>query len=85
MSPYRILELPPIIQRKIESEQWLLSENLIDRRFELDYPIEKMATIADVEMDIYLKLEYFDIDIPVAVYVKALHNLDTYILIKYDL
>lgn len=85
MSPYRILELPPIIQRKIESEQWLLSETLIDRRFELDYPIEKMAKIADVEMDIYLKLEYCDIDIPVEDYVKALHNLDTYILIKYDL
>lgn len=71
----------PKIREKIKSEQFRLSDILLDERIELGLSFEEIAEIAGFEKDEYIKLEYGNVDIPVSDYKRAIKNIGKY---KYE-
>lgn len=68
----------PRIKEKIESEQFNLSNTLINKRIELGLEFPKIAKIAGFTNNEYIKLEYGDIDVPIKDFNKAIKNINSW-------
>ena len=71
----------PSIREKTKTEQFELSEKLMDKRYELGLSLREMSSITGETPVGYMRLEYGDVDIPIKYYKKALNNLYLYELI----
>lgn len=68
----------PRIQEKLSSEQFKLSEILLDKRYDLNLNFAKVAEIVGLSTDEYIKYEYGSPDIPVDDYHKAIKKIEKY-------
>ena len=68
------LELPEL-RRIISTEQFKLSEELMDLRFELSFSEQNMAQIIDISLQEYLQMEFAMEDIPIEKYRTALEKV----------
>ena len=73
------LELPEL-KRIISTEQFKLSEELMDLRFELSFSEEEMAQIIDISLQEYLQMEFAMEDISIEKYRTALEKVRKYII-----
>ena len=71
----------PAVKEKFTTEQFKLSEKLMDKRYELGLNLREMSAITGETPVGYMRLEYGDVDIPIKYYKKALNNLYLYELI----
>lgn len=65
----------PRIKEKIDSEQFDLSNILINKRVSLDLEFTEIAKIAGFTNNEYIKMEYGDIDVPIKDFNKAIDNI----------
>ena len=75
------LELPEL-KRIISTEQFKLSEELMDLRFELSFSEQEMAQIIDISLQEYLQMEFAMEDIPIEKYRTALEKVREYTIQK---
>lgn len=68
----------PNIQKKISSEQFKLSEILLDKRYDLNLSFEQISEVVGLNEDEYIKYEYGSTDIPVDDYHKAIKKIKEY-------
>lgn len=68
----------PKIKEKLSSEQFKLSEILLDKRYELNLSFAKISEIVGLSKDEYIKYEYGNTDIPVEDYYRAIKRIETY-------
>lgn len=68
----------PKIKEKISSEQFKLSEILLDKRYELNLSFAKISNIVGLTEDEYIKYEYGNTQIPVEDYHKAIAKIEEY-------
>ena len=71
----------PVIKEKLTTEQFKISEKLMEKRYELGLSLREMSAITGETPVGYMRLEYGDIDIPIKYYKKALNNLYLYELV----
>lgn len=76
------LELPEL-RRIISTEQFKLSEELMDLRFELSFSEQEMAQIIDISLQEYLQMEFAMEDIPIEKYRTALEKVRKYTIQKH--
>lgn len=62
----------------MQTEQFELSEILMDKRFELSLEFEEIAEIAGFSPQEYIELEYGESNIPIESYRQAIRNIDSY-------
>ena len=77
------LELPEL-RRIISTEQFKLSEELMDLRFELSFSEQDMAQIIDISLQEYLQMEFAMEDIPIEKYRTALEKVRKYTIQKHS-
>ena len=77
------LDLPEL-KRIISTEQFKLSEELMDLRFELSFSEQEMAQIIDIPLQEYLQMEFAMEDIPIEKYRTALEKARKYIIQKHN-
>ena len=68
----------PELKRIISTEQFKLSEELMDLRFELSFSEQEMAQIIDISLQEYLQMEFAMEDIPIENYRTALEKVREY-------
>lgn len=66
------------VQKKMQTEQFALSEILLDKRFGLSLDFEKIAEIAGFSPQEYIDLEYGEPTIPIESYRQAIEKIDEY-------
>ena len=66
------------VKGKLNSEQFRLSEIIMDKRFELDLSIDEMAEIIKETLEEYLNLEYGEVNIPIEKFRKAIKAINLY-------
>ena len=66
------------VVNKMQTEQFELSEILMDKRFELSLEFEEIAEIAGFSPQEYIELEYGESNIPIESYRQAIRNIDSY-------
>ena len=71
------LDLPDL-KKLISTEQFVLSEKLMDLRYELALSEQEMAEIVGKSLQDYLRLEYVMESIPMEEYEKALQKVNEY-------
>lgn len=77
------LELPEL-RRIISTEQFKLSEELMDLRFELSFSEQDMAQIIDISLQEYLQMEFAMEDILIEKYRTALEKVRKYTIQKHS-
>ena len=68
----------PEIEERINTDQFKISEEILDARFEKGLSFEEAAKIAELPQEKYIKFEYGDNDISVSEYRKVLRKLKDY-------
>lgn len=66
------------VKTKMKTEQFKLSEILLDKKFYLGATIEEMAIISGCSTSDYMDLEYGETDIPIESYKLAIKNIKSY-------
>lgn len=66
------------VKEKLNSEQFRLSEIIMDKRFELDLSIDEMAEIIKETPEEYLNLEYGEVNISIEKFRKAIKAINLY-------
>ena len=66
------------LNKFIKTEQFQLSEKIMDKRFEMGYTEEEMATFLNVSLEDYILMEFAEESIPVENYQKVIELLDKY-------
>lgn len=59
----------------MQTDQFLLSEDILDKRFELGVDAEKMSKILEISLNDYMKLEYGDPSVDLIKFKSALKKL----------
>lgn len=62
-TPYGFLANDPHIKAFMSTEQFKLSEDLLDLRFELDLSVYEAAERVNMTLEHYMKFEYADTDL----------------------
>ena len=75
---YKNLFTSSKLKSKLSSEQFKLSETLLDKRYELNLSFTEISKIVGVNEDEYIKYEYGNTDIPVECYQKAIKRIEEY-------
>lgn len=65
----------PEIEERINTDQFKISEEILDARFEKKLSFEEAAQIVGLPKEEYIKFEYGDSDIKVLEYRKVLRKL----------
>ena len=68
----------PEIKEIINTDQFKISEEILDARLEKKLSFEEAAKIAELPQEKYIKFEYGDSDINVSKYRKVLRKLKNY-------
>lgn len=68
----------PEIEEKINTDQFKISEEILDTRFEKGLSFEEAAQVVGLPNEKYIKFEYGDTDMPVSEYRKILRKLRDY-------
>lgn len=75
----------PELNKFIKTERFQLSEKIMDKRFEMGYTEEEMATFLNVSPDDYILMEFAEESIPVENYKKVIELLDKHESMKKEL
>ena len=75
---YKNLFTSSKLKSKLSSEQFKLSETLLDKRYELNLSLTETSKIVGVHEDEYIKYEYGNTDVPVECYQKSVKRLEEY-------
>lgn len=70
-----ISENNPYIKNFIQTEQFAYSEMILDYRFENDLSIEEMASLLNMDLEIYYDYEFGDTALSVESYKRAINRL----------
>lgn len=68
----------PEIEEIINTDQFKISEEILDTRFEKGLSFDEAAQVAGLSREKYIKFEYGDSDINVSEYRKVLRKLKDY-------
>lgn len=68
----------PEIEELINTDQFKISEEILDARFEKRLSFDEAAKVAGLSREKYIKFEYGDIDINVSEYRDVLRKLRNY-------
>lgn len=68
----------PEIEKIISTEQFKLSEKLLDLRFALDLSFYETAQFLDLDPNVYIKYEYADTDLSPSDYQAVINKLKAY-------
>lgn len=68
----------PEIEERINTDQFKISEEILDARFEKGLSFEDAVQIVGLPQEKYIKFEYGDNDINLSEYRKVLHKLKDY-------
>lgn len=66
------------IEEKINTDQFKISEEILDTRFEKGLSFDEAAEVVGLPRENYIKFEYGDSDINVSEYRKVLRKLKDY-------
>ena len=75
---YSLGGMIPEIKEKMKTEHFILSEEILDIRFEKKLTFDEAAEILDIPRETYIKFEYGDDDIDVSEYREVLRKLREY-------
>ena len=68
----------PEIEKIISTEQFKLSEELLDLRFALGLSFYETAELLNLDPNVYIKYEYADTDLSPSDYQAVINKLKTY-------
>lgn len=68
----------PEIEEKINTDQFKISEEILDIRFKKGLSFDEAAQVVGLSPEKYIKFEYGDSDINVSEYCKVIHKLKDY-------
>lgn len=66
------------VAAKMQSEQFKLSEVLLDKRFELGLNVKELSEIVGLSLQEYVDLEYGEPTIDIENYLNAIKNIEMY-------
>ena len=75
---YSLGGMIPEIKEKMKTEHFILSEAILDIRFEKKLTFDEAAEILDIPRETYIKFEYGDNDIDINEYRDVLQKLQEY-------
>ena len=75
---YSLGGMIPEIKEKMKTEHFILSEAILDIRFEKKLTFDEATEILDIPRETYIKFEYGDNDIDINEYRDVLQKLQEY-------